>query len=140
LPHQLINSSTFGSSWIMLQWLFYSSMINFDVCCMSWFMWRTWHIPIIHHYEKLCPPKPHYLTTRAKKNSYTTIVKLSSFQALQIIFDMQSQGISQKNLYGKHVHTSCKMFFFSFFSFWPLILSNLITYLFLIHFERFKVL
>jgi len=108
--------------------------------CMSWFMWRTWHIPIIHHYEKLCPPKPHYPTTRAKKNSYTTIVQLSSFQALQIIFEMRSQGVSQKKVVNKIFFYKLQNVFFSFFSFWPLLLSNLITFLFLIHFEWFKLL
>jgi hypothetical protein len=29
------------------------------------------------HYEKLCLPKSHCLTTRAQKKSYTTIVQLS---------------------------------------------------------------
>jgi hypothetical protein len=33
-----------------------------------------------------------------------------------------------------------KQFFFHFSSFWPLLLSNLITFLLLIHFKQFKVL
>jgi hypothetical protein len=60
-------------------------------------------------------------------------------QALEIIFEMQRKKSNEKIEKNKNSFSTYKTSFFSFF-FKPLLLSNLITFLFLIHFKQFKVL
>jgi len=56
-------------------------------------------------------------------------------QALETIFEVQSERSNEKISFPKY-----KTWFFFFLLFGPLLLSNLITFLFLIHLKRFKVL
>ncbi len=58
-------------------------------------------------------------------------------QDLQIIFEMQSQKNSQKKAVKKKCFFELQS---TFFSFWTLLLSNLITFLFSFHLKRFKAL
>ncbi len=60
-------------------------------------------------------------------------------QALEIIFEVQRKRSDEKIIRKKKKLFNLKnMFFFSFFLFEPLLLSNLITFLFFIHFWQFK--
>jgi uncharacterized membrane protein len=59
-------------------------------------------------------------------------------QALEIIFEMQRKRNNEKVTRKKQTFQLTRHF--SFLLFGPLILSNLITFLFHIHFKRFKVL
>jgi F0F1-type ATP synthase membrane subunit a len=57
-------------------------------------------------------------------------------QVLEVMFEMQRKRINEKNNKKKNkTYTTCFFFLFE-----PLLLSNLITFLFLIHFKQFKVL
>jgi len=60
-------------------------------------------------------------------------------QALEIIFEVQRKKINEKITRRKISFPTYKMHFF-FSSFEPLLLSNVIIYLFIIYFKRFKVL
>jgi hypothetical protein len=57
-------------------------------------------------------------------------------QVLEVIFEVQRKMNNEK-ITRKEISFPIYNFFFFF---GPLLLSNLITFLFLIHFERFKVL
>jgi hypothetical protein len=59
-------------------------------------------------------------------------------QALEIMFEVQRKRINEKITRKKKPFQLTKLFFFFFFG--PLLLSNLITFLFLIHLKQFKVL
>jgi hypothetical protein len=62
-------------------------------------------------------------------------------QALEIIFEVQKKKSNEKITRRKISFSTYKMHFILFFSlFGPLQLSNLVTFLFLIHFKQFKVL
>jgi hypothetical protein len=60
-------------------------------------------------------------------------------QVLEIIFEVQRKMNNEK-ITRELSFPIYKTSFFCFFFFGPLILSNLITFLFLIHFKQFKVL
>jgi hypothetical protein len=63
-------------------------------------------------------------------------------QALEIIFQVQGKRSNEKFYKKKNKLSNFKnmFFFFIFLLFGPLLFSNLITFLFLIHFEWFKML
>jgi hypothetical protein len=61
-------------------------------------------------------------------------------QALKIIFEVQRKRSNEKITRRKISFPTYKTHFFSFFLFEPPLLSNLITFLFLIHLKQFKVL
>jgi len=60
-------------------------------------------------------------------------------QALEIIFEMQRKRGNEKITREKKNFPTCKTIFFSLL-FGPFLLSNLITFLFLIHLKQFKVI
>jgi hypothetical protein len=60
-----------------------------------------------------------------------------SSQAFQIIFEVQSQRTTQKRAIRKYISLNWKT---CFFSFGPLLFSNLIIFFLLIHFKQFKML
>jgi len=62
-------------------------------------------------------------------------------QALEIIFEVQRKRNNEKIIRKKisfPTYKTCFSFFFLFFG--PLLLSNLITFLYVIHLKQFKVL
>ncbi len=65
-------------------------------------------------------------------------------QVLEIIFEVQrkmnNEKITKTQISFQTYKTRFFFPFFFFFLFGPLLLSNLITFLFLIHFKRFKML
>jgi hypothetical protein len=62
-------------------------------------------------------------------------------QALEIIFEVQRKMINEKIIRTKKkTKQKQKHDFILFPSLWILLISNLITFLFLIHFKQFKVL
>jgi hypothetical protein len=62
-------------------------------------------------------------------------------QAVEIIFEVQRKRNNEKIARRKINFSTYKMQFFSFFLlFGPLLLSKLLTFSFLFHFKRFKVL
>jgi hypothetical protein len=63
-------------------------------------------------------------------------------QALEIIFEVQRKKINENITRKKKSFPTLKKLFFNFFNlpFGPLLLSNLITFLFLIHFKQLKIL
>jgi len=61
-------------------------------------------------------------------------------QALEIIFEVQRKKSNEKDSKMKYKLFNLQMCFFLFSSLWTLLLLNLITFLFLIYFKRFKVL
>jgi hypothetical protein len=62
-------------------------------------------------------------------------------QALEIILEVQRKMINEKiSRKIKSFPTYKRHFFFFFLLFGPLLPSNLITFIFLIHFKQFKVL
>ncbi len=63
------------------------------------------------------------------------------FQALQIIFEMQSQRSNQEKEIKKKVLSNCKMLLFSFFFIWTPPTSSMHNFLiFLVQIGRFKLL
>jgi hypothetical protein len=61
-------------------------------------------------------------------------------QVLKIIFEVQRKMNDEKIIRRELNFPIYNMFFSFFFFFRPLLLSNLITFLFQIHLKRFKVL
>jgi hypothetical protein len=61
-------------------------------------------------------------------------------QVLEIIFEVQRKMNNEKITRREINFPIYKTRFFCFFFFGPLILSNFITFLFLIHLKKFKVL
>jgi hypothetical protein len=62
-------------------------------------------------------------------------------QALEIIFEVQRKMINEKiSRKKKSFPTYKRRFFFFFLLFGPLLPSNLIAFIFLIHLKQFKVL
>jgi hypothetical protein len=59
-------------------------------------------------------------------------------QALEIIFEVQMKGSNEKIIRKKKSFPNFQNVFF--FSSEPFLLSNLITFLFFIHFKQFKML
>jgi hypothetical protein len=62
-------------------------------------------------------------------------------QALEIIFEVQRKRSNEKDSKKENKPSNLQnVCFFLFSSLWTLLLLNLITFLFLIYFKRFKVL
>jgi hypothetical protein len=61
-------------------------------------------------------------------------------QALEIIFEVQRKRNNGKIARKKKTFQLTKWVFFFFLLFEPLLLSKLLTFSFLVHFKRFKVL
>jgi hypothetical protein len=61
-------------------------------------------------------------------------------QALEFFFEVKMKNIIENNNNNKISNFQNVFFLFFLLFFGPLILSNLIIFLFLIHFKRFKVL
>jgi hypothetical protein len=63
----------------------------------------------------------------------------SLYQALDIIFEVQRKRSNEKITLRKISFLTYKMHFYFFFSLYPHLLSNLITFLFLTHFKQLKL-